>query len=377
MPNFSDMPAELRNAVYSELLQDTQSCKHPRRTDNELALFTVSKQLHDESTSYFYQHNGMDIDAPTHATRTATILPPIADKYLQFLRRLTIYATTAQAKLPVAQRVASTIATLATIGANFEELHILIQSPLSKLINSRVDDSIMDAKHPITVALWNLLESGVAKITRIELKNAWFATGVAQALHAKYDSRLQFLLNAKTPTTDFVVLERHLTGHFASSHLTSLGLDDNDIADAHCSDAGSMRSTPSSLPSSLCSAFADIDTFSVDSFRLSSDDTSEIGESNDKSDASEQPFFTEDDIEEWQNSTQESEEADSGGYEDLEDIDVDEDVEIEDVPQDFIDALMSGMEKTAHHVAAEADMTYITNFAPDLLLHINHLGHLV
>lgn len=365
------MPAEFRNVLYAELLQNSRS---PHQPHNELALFTVSKQLHKESTSYFYQHNDIAIDAPSAATNVATILPPIADKYLRFLRHLRVHIPTGQANWPSVRNAASTINSLASIGANFVDLHIFISSPLSPLLNSRVDDSTMDSHHPITIALRDLIAAGIAKSIHIQLKNAWFAPGVASALHSTPPSRLRFSISDNY-TLDFTSLERPITGRYSSMHLTDWGLREEDVKDSSLGYPTSVSSTPSSLPSSLCSAFANLDTFSVTSFELASDDEHDKdGESYDEFDSSEQPFFTEDDIEEWQAATHESQQEDSGS---LVIHNLGEDEEMEDVPQEDIQAFMNNLEATAHHRANDADITYMTNFAPDLLLSRHHMGHLV
>ncbi|KAH7397237.1 hypothetical protein BKA66DRAFT_408947 [Pyrenochaeta sp. MPI-SDFR-AT-0127] len=371
MAKFQDMPAEFRNVLYTELLKKGTGY---HRSRNELALFSVSKQLHTESTSYFYQNNDITIDAPSLATDTATILPPIADKYLRFLRNLGVHTITGQANWPGVRKAASTITSIATLDAQLDELNVFISSPLSQLLNSRVDDSVMDRCHPITIALQNLVASGVAKSICIELRNAWFAPGVASSLHPAPSSQLRFSISDKY-VLDLDLLERPVTGRYSSMHLTDLGLREEDVRDAGSCLATSLSSAPSSLPSSLCSAFADLDTFSVTTFEFGADDElDKNGESYDDFDTSEQPFFTEDEIEEWQASTHESSQEDLSG---AEGPTLGEDDEMEDVPQQDIQAFMNNLEETAHHHANEADMNYMTNFAPDLLLSRHHLGHLV
>ncbi|CAO2658360.1 Nn.00g060830.m01.CDS01 [Neocucurbitaria sp. VM-36] len=387
MAKFHEIPAELRNILYSELLMNSGRRSPRQRALNEFALFTVSRQVHDESTSYFYQNGDIAIDALADATNVATILPPIADKYLQFLRRLTMHTLTGQASMPSVRKVANAITSLASIGADFDELSIWIISPLSHLLNSRVDDSIMEIDHPIIVALRRLIASGVAKTIRLRLKNTWFAPGVAQALYTENRSRLEIFVS-DAHTTDLSSLERPLTGRYSSTHLSALSLDHEDINS--CSASGSSSgSTPSSLPSSICSAFADLDAFSVSSFELSAADAAEKHErgQSESADAHDEmdevTFFTDDDIEEWQASTQDLDHArldeNSNRNVDLNDDDGDGDAdeEMEDVPQDVIEAIIGNMEEMEHHVANEADVTYMANFAPELLLTRHHLGHLV
>jgi hypothetical protein len=372
MAVFSDLPPEVRNIMYEKLLRGEskpQSCE-----PNELAIFTVSKELHSESSSYFYNHNDISINAPSATTNTATILPPIADQYLRFLRRLTVRTLTGRASMPQTQQVGTAIAGLSGINAEFNELTLLIESSLSHILNSRVDDSIMNGTHPITVAIRAVLKSNVAKILRIELKNAWFAPGVAHALHTDFGSQLQFMVNGML-VQDVSTLERLATGRHSSSHLAALGLDEADVASITCHSTSSPLSTPTSLPSSFCSTFADLDTFSVTSYHLGSEDNKD-GNSNEslKEDVF-TGFFSEEDIEEWSASAQEELEYEEESTEDTYYLDDDE--EMEDVPQEEVQAFMNNMEDIAHHVANETDVTYMTNFAPDLLLSRHHLGHLV
>lgn len=378
MARFNDLPAELRNIMYGELFSSESQSRH--RTRNELAILTVSKQLHIEGSSYFYQNSEFTIIAPSPASDAATIFPPIADRYLRYLRRLTIYTSTGQADLPRTRRVAGALANFTIIGANFNELNISISSPLSHLLNSRVDDSTIDINHPIAVALLKVLKSGVAKILRIELENACFGLGVTHALQTASRTQVQLLVN-NVPSTDLTLLERPLTGRYSSTHLTCLGLGEEHIADIYSDDAASVVSTPSLLPSSLCSAFTDLDTFSVASFELRSDPAEAPGtdfaeSTTPEASMTEQAFFTEDDIEEWSASTQE----DSTGTKpemlgEMDDADGDDDME--DIQQDDIQVIMHNMEEATHHFANSDDVTYMTNFAPNLLLSRHHLSHLV
>jgi len=268
--------------------------------------------------------------------------------------------------------MANTIASLAITGAKFEDLYIRIDSSLSKLANSCVDDSILYAQHPITLALRRLLDADVADVIRLELHGVWFASGIGQALHAQYGNQLQFVAGEK-PVMNPSVLERFLTGFLASSHLVKLGVDDEVIAKSYSRGDDPTPSTPSSLPTSVCSAFQDLDMFSVTSFDLGSDSTADNEES--KEDTNESSFFAGIDIEEWEASTQAAEEE-SQAQPDME-LDEDDDDEIEEVSQDEMDAIMGNMEDMAQHMANDIDMSYMTNFAPDLLLRQHNLSHLM
>ncbi|CAN9090386.1 unnamed protein product [Alternaria alternata] len=367
MKTFNDLPAEVRNTIYGQLFD---RC-HPQQTPAVSALFGASKQIGQESASYFHQHNAFAITTASPPNDSATILPPIADKWIRYLRRLAVYATISGANSERERSIANTIASLAITGAKFEDLHIRIDSSLSKLANSCVDDSILYAQHPITLALRRLLDANVADVIRLELHGVWFAPSIGQALHAQYGNRLQFVAGEK-PVMDPSVLERFLTGSLASSHLVKLGVDDEVVAKSYyCGDV-STPSTPSSLPTSVCSAFQDLDMFSVTSFDLSSDTTADNEES--KEDTNESSFFAGIDIEEWEASTQAAEE--SQAQPDME-LDEDEDDEMEEVSQDEMDAIMGNMEDMAQHMANDIDMSYMTNFAPDLLLRQHNLSHLM
>ncbi|KAH7070111.1 hypothetical protein FB567DRAFT_220429 [Paraphoma chrysanthemicola] len=371
MARFIDLPPECRNSLYHELLGS--EIKPQRRIPHELAMLTVSKQIHDESSSYMYQNNNIVIDAPSDTTGSATILPPISDRYLRYLRTLTIQAFIGPGILEQTRKVATAIASLPSIGARFTVLTCLFTSPLSHLLTSRVDDTVMDQTHPITSALRGVLESNVAEIVRIQLDHVWFAPGVARHLKSDFGTRVEFSVNGNI-VLDMDSLERSLTGRYSSTHLVALGLDAVDVEMTP-----TPNSTPSSLPSSLCSAFADLDTFSVTSFEWSSDEEEspfkdfDDDSTQDQADAAEQPFFTEDDIEEWSAATDRQKEEEELGIRD----DTGEDEEMDDVQQEDILAIMRNMEENAHHVANKHDISYMANFAPELLLSRHHLGHLV
>ncbi|CAI9632559.1 unnamed protein product [Alternaria burnsii] len=351
MKMFNDLPAEVRNTIYGQLLDSY----HLQQTPAVSALFGASKQIGQESASYFHQHNAFAITAASPRNDSATILPPIADKWIRYLRRLSVYATISGANSERERNIASTIASLAITGAKFEDLYIRIDSSLSKLANSCVDDSILYAQHPIMLALQRLLDANVADVIRLELHGVWFAPGIGQVLHAQYGNQLQFVAGEK-PVMDLSVLERFLTGSLASSHLVKLGVNDEVIAKPYsCGD----DSTPN--------------MFSVTSFDLGSDTTADNEES--KEDANESSFFAGIDIEEWEASTQAADEE-LQAQPDME-LDEDDDDEMEEVSQDEMDAIIGNMEDMAQHMANAIDMSYMTNFAPDLLLRQHNLSHLM
>ncbi|KAH7381446.1 hypothetical protein DE146DRAFT_624441 [Phaeosphaeria sp. MPI-PUGE-AT-0046c] len=374
MADFSQCPAEVKNAIYGEIFGGDS--KNRTRSGHGLAMFTVSKLLHTESASYFYENNVITLDIPSATTTTATILPPVADRYLRFLKRLTLHAHVAPVIDLEMCKVASAIKAVSCIGANLAELKVVLTSSLSHLLNSRVDDSVLDHTHPITEAVQCVLRANVAKSVCITLENAWFAPGVAQTLSTEFGSRIEFYQH-RILVLDVATIERPLAGRYASQHLINLGLQDENLANlSHGRNPCQNHWGPSSLPSSLCSAFSNLDTFSVSSFESGSDDT-EASDYDDSckadvhADASEQPFFAEDDIEEWSNNTQDD--VNMGE----EDFEMDLDDELEDVPQDDVNAFMRNMDEVAHHKANELDIEYLTNFAPNLLLSRAQLSHII
>jgi hypothetical protein len=383
MVDFLELPSEIRNAVYEEVFGSGRNIDF--RNQDELVPLAVSKQTRDESASYFYQHNAVTIYAPTTANGNATILPPIADKYLRFIRRLTIHATIGHSTISETRKVATAIAALAGVGAQFAELNIRIESRLSRILSSRVDDCTMGSNHAMTLAIRAVLQSNVAKIIRIQLEGVWFAPGVAQTLKAAFSTRLEFVAddaNGEKVSINIsnlgANLERSLIGRDAITHLTDLDFSSQDITDMSSgSELGSSASTPSTLLSSRCSALADLDMFKVSSSGPDSDEK-EYEDRNDSvmgDDDTSEPFFGLDDIEEWSNEVELGPGGEDENLDDLEELDEDE--EMEDVPQEDFDALAHNQRELAYGMAIDEDITYFTNFAPDLLLSRHKLGHLV
>ena len=151
-------------------------------------------------------------------------------------------------------------------------------------------------------------------------------------------------------------------------HLTTLGLEEEHISSSVSDASSTTSSTPSSLPSSLCSAFTELDAFSVTTFKLghnSETNKTILDDYFKESSAGKQLFFTKDDIEEWQASTQEHDYSNTQEETHPKDIN---DIEMEDVPQVNVEAMIDNLKTTAQHIANEQDITYITNYAPNLLL---------
>ncbi|EUC45983.1 hypothetical protein COCMIDRAFT_36387 [Bipolaris oryzae ATCC 44560] len=370
MAEFHDMPAEIRNMIYESIFSPSQSqdiVEDLCSNSNAFSLFTVSKQMHDETTSYFYQNNNINIYTPSQTTETATIFPPIADRYLRYLGRVRVLATIAAAESSTHAKVADTIASLATIGAKFEYVNIIINSSLSRLVNKMVDDSILDADHPITVALHKLLDSKVAKVVRLSLPGAWLTPSVAQHLKSQYGDRILFVDRDGSPC-DAASVEKPKTGVHITGHMATLGLD---MEDAYSDDESeSDQSTPSSIPSSFGSVLADLDAFSVASYEAGPEDAKNDDSTDDS--AGDDSFFTEDELEEWAASGENDVQEEPSQPEDTE-VDVEEelDEELDNMPDDGFDTIMGNMGDMAN----EADITYLVNFAPELLMAGHDLDH--
>lgn len=383
MAQWSDIPAELRNSIYDAVLSQSQIPSEKVNSNDALSLFSVSKQLHDEASSHFYQHNDICIDTPSPVTESATILPPIADRYVRFIRRLRVRATIGCADPILHSRIASTICSIASTGAKLDNVHITIQSSLSRLLNSRVDDSVLDHDNPIIIALQTLLNCGVAKAVHVHLPGVWFTPFVVFRLESQHrDCRLLFV-DENGSRLDESFVQRYPTGINTATHMAGLGLAKEVAANLPSPDFVSAPSVASSISSSVGSAFSDLDMFSVSDFEREFDDARSDGLKEDPMTGD--AFFCGADIEEWEAMTQDfdHQQPDPSKSEDMDmgfnfDSDMDEDdVELEHVAYEDLEAILGNMEDVAHHMANEADITYMTNFAPELLLSRHQLDHLM
>ncbi|KAF2250318.1 hypothetical protein BU26DRAFT_299843 [Trematosphaeria pertusa] len=214
---------ELRNLVYDEVLfyETNSSTINSKLASNRLALFSTSRSLHLETASYFFANGNFNVDIPSPATPGATILSPIADSYLRFLKHLTINIRVGDASRPEVQKTAEAITALADIGADFEEINLNIEaaSYLSPLLNARFDDSILDMSHPVTASLRRILEFGACKIIRVRLDGAWFAAGVATKLQATFGPCIQFVSPDTGSPRDVSHFERELRGRRSTTPL--------------------------------------------------------------------------------------------------------------------------------------------------------------
>ena len=246
-----------------------------------------------------------------------------------------------------------------------------------------LDDSVLDHNNPIIIALRTLLDCGVAKTVRLHLRGVWFTPFVVFGLQNQYRDCLLFVDENGSPL-DTSLVQRHSTGIYAATHMTGFGLA-KEVASALSSpDCISAPAVPSSISSSLGSAFADLDMFSVPDFEREWDDA-QANESKDESMTGDSFFFGAD-IEEWEATTQDFGQQQQLDSSDLEDMDMgynfddamdEEDAEIDNMEQEDFEAMLGNMEDVAHHIGNEADITYMANFAPELLIARHQLGHVI
>jgi hypothetical protein len=191
LPNSGSLrfPAEIRNILYDRVFHEDIS------NADSLALMRTSKHLHLEAGSHFYANNPFVVSIPGPSVPGATVLPPMNDRYLPFLKDVGIEINAGCAARPRVQDIATAITRLSTTGAEYDTVSFLIQFPpeLSFFLQDRCDEAILDKSHPITAALQHLLKSGVSKVVQIWMNGAWFAPGLAAEMKACYGPRLRFM----------------------------------------------------------------------------------------------------------------------------------------------------------------------------------------
>lgn len=362
MANFDDMPAEIRNMVYDLLLHRRPLAAAPQ-TANELALFTVNKELHYEASSFFYRHNHINVDTAAPFMETATVLPLVADHYVKSIRCLTLYSYGDAATSQATQQTAKIIAALVSAATNLEELTLDLTSPLSPFLNIRVNDSVIDAAHPITVVLRELMDSRPNLFVRINVRDVWFASGIAQTLHKTYGDRIAFQTD-NVPAPDPTLLERQCIGQYLSNHLIYLEEACRNIPGSNDDQSCSPSSGFLLTLSPISSPFSELDTFSAASFGT----TSFFHDAEAKADSDAKVAFDEDDILDltechWSDNVT----AEGDEEEDLADMGVDLDMDMETISDSELVHIMSNVRDIEAHVANERDVDYLANFAPHLL----------
>ncbi|KAH6629222.1 hypothetical protein C7974DRAFT_472073 [Boeremia exigua] len=322
MAVFTDLPSEMRNSIYDMLLIGPAP---------SLGVLGTSRLIHGEAASYYYQNNAFEVSL---MSQSETLLPPIPDRYLKYLRRLTINVCLTSSRVHDSAR---RIEALANTGATLASLTINLISRTSRVLSNRVDDNVLSEDHPIALALHHLLSSSVAQSMRVNLEGVWFAPGLATKLLNEFEGTLEVL-------TTLSSLERALVGQKTQTHLRALDIDTEAATDR-------LPSPPASpSPSDLSTALSELDQFSPMEFF---DEYTEEVEVDAEADLLiDEPMFDAHDNEE-------------GHEEELTEEDDVADEEMEDI--DNFEAILGGLGEIAQQRANEADISYMTNFAPEML----------
>jgi hypothetical protein len=230
------LPPELRNNVYGELFFDEGSTVHINsrgKNQHRVAVLSTSRLYFQEAASFFYSQSHFVFERPPIPTPDAKVLAPIADRYVRYLKRITINLHAGHTSLPKVRQAAQMIAALVDTGASFDEININIGTGLYNFMNLRFDDSVLDRNHCITLALQQLVSSHVSKRICIGLDRVWFAPGVA----AQFESEL---------STESGICERKLLGRYYHDPIVFFGTtsDSDDIGESPI---------PPTSPSSLLS----------------------------------------------------------------------------------------------------------------------------
>lgn len=215
------LAAELRNHVYGELFFSNggETIKVDCREQKGLAILGTSRLYHHEASSYFYSRGHFVFTSALKATNYSSILSPIPDTYVHYLKRVTLSLRTGHTSLTEVQEAANMISALTKTGAAFKEVTIEISQAegLSSFMNARCDDSIMDIEHCMTAALEDLFQAQNSEIIRIILTKAWFGPAVATYLKSVFDTscttaqRLYFFQRSTANlVTDLSKCEREL-----------------------------------------------------------------------------------------------------------------------------------------------------------------------
>ena len=333
MASLMDLPPEMRNSIYDRIITSPTS---------RLALSSASKELHEEVLSYFYQHDVFTIDLPGETNGT-TILPHVPDRYLKYLRHLTVnICVTASSVTHSAHK----LATLAGRDVALSVLTLNLSSTMSRLLSTRTDDPVLEESHALTSALQQLLSSSSVSRLRVNLDAVWFAPGLATGLLGAFGGKLEMVTAEKG-------VERELLGQTMQTHLRDLGLEGE--YDEGAGSPSSTVDTAPSTPESLRSALSELDRFSPMAFF--DDDENDVHEGG----RQEKEIFGVklEDV----NMSHAADQSET--EEELTEEDDISDEEMEVV--DGLDAIFTNLQDDAHWRANEADVFYATNFAPEML----------
>lgn len=332
MASFTALPPELRNAIYSSLLTG------PSPT---LSLLRVSHQLHHEAASFFYQHNALTLSLPCAASND----PPIANKYLKYVRQLTLNIRLP--RTPSAQTLcAQIILDLLAAGVELGSLTVNIASPFSAFLARRVDDTVLTAGQPVTLALGGLCAR--AERVRVELEGVWFGAGVVGGLRDRGGGGVEVVGAAGGGEAG---VERGLSGVGMERYFGELGLG------GPVEGGGAWGGDSSVL---MCEVLGGLDHFSPTEFWSGDDGRWEVGRKGQCADwlDTEAVAF---------GAYGGNGEGEAVGDEEEELTEEDDVSDDEMLDIDDFDAILGNLGNVAQNMAAERDICFLTNFAPGVL----------
>jgi hypothetical protein len=276
---------EIRNEIYGYvfLIGDDRINTSVRNPKHFLALLRTCKQYHQEATSFFYTRYNFHFSSSAirlaHQVPISTMLPPISDRYIHFLKRVTLSISVGDPSLTDTRTSANLISALMRTGAQFEEVCIkLTPGRYLELSLTRIsDDGILDSNHCIVSALQSLFHSNICKEIQINVQGCYFAPGVASHLFDTFqnaigiaqDRKLSFWKGDKKLDGDLSACERELTGNSYHSLIWDSYLRDDD------GEAGDEKANESSKSSNAVT-FAEIVDLNLDydlDFGMDEDET--------------------------------------------------------------------------------------------------------
>lgn len=334
MQSFTALPPELRNTLYTALLTGPTP---------SLGLLRVSRQLHEECTPFYVQHNAFTLSFPREKPPHTHTLPPVPERYVKYLRDLTLnirLSTAASAQAECARQLDGLVA----LGVRLTRLTVNVETTLSPFLAPLVDDTVLTASSPLTHALKRLCAS--AGCATVRLKGVWFAPGVAGGLETRGRGGVEVVSSSAAASGDgygAAGVERGLLGRGMGAHMRALGLDGEEEGEGE---------------EGLRGALEELEMFSPAEFFYGEDSADEYAEKKIEGGDSvldEEIFFD----------AQIGDEADEGSEEELTEDDDLGDEEMIDV-DDFA-AILGNLGEVAQYTAVERDVCYLTNFAPGLL----------
>ncbi|KAF3039067.1 hypothetical protein E8E11_002600 [Didymella keratinophila] len=334
MASLFDLPPETRNNIYGWLLTDSST---------NLTTLTASRLLHEEAASYFYQNTDVDISLMDVATSHATILPPFPERYLKYPRVLTVDVRLGHGSVRIREQ-AKRLTAMADYCTSLTSLTLSFASTASTVVSSTLDEYVLHASHPLTLALRHLLSSGPTRSVRVNLERVWFAPGILDQLMSKR--------NLKVSTTESSI-ERPMYGQENEDHLHELGLGSQEIEDTEDLHSEDFDGAFPSMPSSLNTALSELDYFSPTQHL---DNIPDFADDEHSKPSSDEMMFDVDVL-------------DEGSEEELtEDDDIDDDEEMEEIEEiDDIENIVDNLVQVHQQRLTDEDICYMTNFAPNML----------